>query len=178
MAERGASRALIGALRLVLEDGDRIFSKGHVEESDEAGYADMNGRLHGLIVEEAHSPIIGQALERISHVPFAAPQALAFDKTSLEDMYHRLSYAHRQHHCIVDALERGRGHARRRAHARAYQSGKGELEPARYSRDAPGSIYPIPGGSITRPAIKSATPSSPEVREDLGTLRHFMAALH
>ena len=109
VAERGASRALIGALRQVLEDGDRIFSKGHVEESDEGVYADMNGRLHGLIVEEARSLIIGQALERISHVPFAAPQALAFDKTSLDDMYHRLSYAHRQHHCIVDALERGEG---------------------------------------------------------------------
>ncbi len=107
VAEGGAPRALIGALRQVLKDGDRIFSKGHIEESDEALYADMNGRLHGLIVQEAHSPMIGQALERISHVPFAAPEALAFDKTGLEHMYHRLVYAHRQHHYIVEALERG-----------------------------------------------------------------------
>ena len=64
-------------------------------------------RLHGLIVQEARSPIIGQALERNSHVPFAAPQALAFDKTSLDFMYHQLTYAHRQHHYIVSALERG-----------------------------------------------------------------------
>lgn len=109
VAEGGTSRALIGALRQVLKDGDRIFSKGHIEESDEALYADMNGRMHGLIVQEARSPMIGQALERISHVPFAAPQALAFDKTSLDEMYHRLVYAHRQHHYIVDALERGEG---------------------------------------------------------------------
>lgn len=109
VAEGGASRAMIGALRQVLKDGDRIFSKGHIEESDEALYADMNGRLHGLIVQEARSPMIGQALERISHVPFAAPQALAFDKTGLVHMYHRLVYAHRQHHYIVDALERGEG---------------------------------------------------------------------
>jgi GntR family transcriptional regulator of vanillate catabolism len=109
VAEQGASRTLIGALRQVLEDGDRIFSKGHIEESDEALYADMNGRLHGLIVQEARSPIIIQALERISHIPFAAPQALAFDKNSLDYMYQRLVYAHRQHHYIVDALERGEG---------------------------------------------------------------------
>jgi GntR family transcriptional regulator of vanillate catabolism len=109
VAEGGASRALVGALRQVLKDGDRILSKGHIEESDEALYADMNGRMHGLIVQEARSPMIGQALERISHVPFAAPQALAFDKTGLDYMYHRLVYAHRQHHYIVDALERGEG---------------------------------------------------------------------
>jgi GntR family transcriptional regulator, vanillate catabolism transcriptional regulator len=109
VAEAGASRALVSALREVLADGDRILSKGHIEESDEALYADMNGRLHGLIVEEARSPIIGQALERISHVPFAAPQALAFDRTSLDYMYHRLLYAQRQHRYIVDALERGEG---------------------------------------------------------------------
>jgi GntR family transcriptional regulator of vanillate catabolism len=69
----------------------------------------MNVRLHGLIVQEARSPIIGQTLERNSHVPFAAPQALAFDKTSLDFMYHQLVYAHRQHHYIVGALERGEG---------------------------------------------------------------------
>jgi len=109
VAEQGASRALIGALRQLLEEGDRIFSKGHIEESDEALYADMNGRLHGLIVQEANCPLVGQALERIAHVPFAAPHALAFDKTSLDYMYHRLVYAHRQHRYIVDALERGEG---------------------------------------------------------------------
>lgn len=109
VAERGASRALISTLRQVLTDGDRILGKGHIEESDEALYADMNGRLHGLIVEEALSPMIGQALERISHVAFAAPQALAFDKSSFDYTYHRLVYAHRQHHYIVDALERAEG---------------------------------------------------------------------
>jgi GntR family transcriptional regulator of vanillate catabolism len=109
VAEGGAPRTLISALRQVLKDGDRIFGKGNIAESDEALYADMNGRLHGLIVEEAHSPMIEQALERISHVPFAAPLALAFDKSSLDHTYHRLAYAHRQHHYIVDALERAEG---------------------------------------------------------------------
>lgn len=107
VAERGVSRGLVGALRELLEEGDRIFRKGYVEESDEALYAEMNGRFHGLIVEEARSAMIAQALERIAHIPFAAPDALAFDKTSLHVMYVRLSYAHQQHHYIVSALERG-----------------------------------------------------------------------
>lgn len=157
VAERGASRAMIGVLRQVLEDGDRIFSKGHVAESDEAVYADMNGRLHGLIVEEAGSTIIAHALERIAHVPFAAPQALAFDKTSLKDMYHRLSYAHSQHHCIVDALERGQG-------TRVEALMQEHINPVKENLNLPGirvkhgAAFIRAGESITRPAIKSATP--------------------
>jgi GntR family transcriptional regulator, vanillate catabolism transcriptional regulator len=109
VAERGAPRSLINALRQALADGDCIFSKGCVEQSDEALYADMNARFHDIIVREAHSPMIEQALERNGRVPFAGPQALAFDKTSLDDVFHKLMYAHRQHHYIVDALDRSEG---------------------------------------------------------------------
>jgi GntR family transcriptional regulator of vanillate catabolism len=109
VAERGASRALCNALRQCLADGDKIFSKGRIEESDEALYADMNARFHDLIVREAHSPMIEQTLERNARIPFVGPQALAFDKTSLDRMYDMLLYAHRQHHFIVAALEHGEG---------------------------------------------------------------------
>lgn len=109
IAERGATRAFIAALREVIGDGSRLLDKGHITESDEDLYADMNGRFHGLIVREAASSIIEQSLERISHIPFAAPDAVAFEKSTLEQMYQRLSYAHRQHHYIVEALERGEG---------------------------------------------------------------------
>ncbi|HVO49288.1 MAG TPA: GntR family transcriptional regulator [Steroidobacteraceae bacterium] len=107
VAERGASRTLCQALHRCLADGDRILGKGHIEESDEALYADMNARFHELIVREAHSPMIEQALERNARIPFVGPQALAFDKTSLGRMYDMLLYAHRQHHFIVVAIERG-----------------------------------------------------------------------
>jgi GntR family transcriptional regulator, vanillate catabolism transcriptional regulator len=109
VAEQGASRSLVQALRQLLTVGDNIFDKGQLEESDEARYAEMNGRLHELIVVEARSAMIERTLERNARIPFAAPQALAFDKTSLDYMFQRLTYAHRQHHYIVDALESGEG---------------------------------------------------------------------
>lgn len=109
VAERGASRALCDALRQCLADGDQILSKGHIEESDEALYADMNARFHDLIVREARSPMIEQTLERNARIPFVGPQALAFDKTSLDRMYAMLLYAHHQHHFIVAAIEHGEG---------------------------------------------------------------------
>jgi GntR family transcriptional regulator of vanillate catabolism len=107
VAERGASRAFIDSLQLCLAEGDRILRKRHLEEADEAQYVDMNARFHELIIKEARSPMIEQALERNARIPFAGPQALAFDKSSLEGMYELLAYAHRQHHFIVAALERG-----------------------------------------------------------------------
>jgi GntR family transcriptional regulator of vanillate catabolism len=107
LAERGVSRAVCEALHLCLAEGDRIFHKGNMQESDEALYADMNARFHDLIIREAHSPMIEQALERNARIPFVGPQTLAFDKTSLDRMYVLLLYAHRQHHCIVESIERG-----------------------------------------------------------------------
>ena len=109
VAEQGASRSLCCALRQCLADGDEVLKKGHIEECDEAAYASMNGRFHDLIVREAHSPMIEQVLERIARIPFVAPQALAFDRTNLDRMYEMLFYAHRQHHFIVAAIERGEG---------------------------------------------------------------------
>jgi GntR family transcriptional regulator of vanillate catabolism len=107
VAEHGASKTFLRELRECLEDGDAIFRKRHIEESDEARCAEMNGRFHALILQAAGSPILAAALERNNRVPFAAPQALAFDKTNLEQTFDMLHYAHRQHHAIVEALERG-----------------------------------------------------------------------
>lgn len=107
VAERGASRALIRELRDCLNDGDAIMRKRAIVESDEAVYAEMNARFHSLILDAADSAILSDAIERNNRIPFAGPQALAFDRSNLDQMYDMLHYAHRQHHGIVDALERG-----------------------------------------------------------------------
>jgi GntR family transcriptional regulator of vanillate catabolism len=120
VAERGASKAFVKEMRACLEDGDEILRKRRVEESDEALYADMNVRFHALILQESGSSILIATLERNSRIPFAGPQALAFDKSNLEEMYDMLHYAHRQHHAIVEAIERGqsgRAEALLREHA-------------------------------------------------------------
>jgi GntR family transcriptional regulator of vanillate catabolism len=109
IAETGASRAVLQALRVCLAEGDQILAEGHVADKAEALYVDMNVRFHQIIVLECRSAIIQQALERNARIPFAGPQALAVDKTSLERMHETLAYAHRQHHYIVSAIERREG---------------------------------------------------------------------
>jgi GntR family transcriptional regulator of vanillate catabolism len=73
-----------------------------------------------LILKEAASPILADAIDRVVRIPFGGPQALAFDRSPLDEMYDMLHYAHRQHHGIADALERGqsgRAEALMREHA-------------------------------------------------------------
>lgn len=119
-AERGLSRAVLRALRDCLEEGDALLAKRRVDESDEAIYAEMNSRFHALLVEEGGGRILREVLERIGRVPFAGPQAVAFDRANLDQVYDLLRYAHRQHHAIVEALEQGsaaRAEALMREHA-------------------------------------------------------------
>ncbi len=131
VAERGASLVLIEELRACLHEGDRILHKGYCDEADEASYAEMNASFHQIIVREARSRMIEQALERNGCIPFAGPQALAFDQASLERMYGTLFYAHRQHHVIVDSLERGEG-------ARVESLMREHVNPAKESLNLPG----------------------------------------
>jgi GntR family transcriptional regulator of vanillate catabolism len=120
VAERGASKSLLRELRACLEDGAAILGKRHVDENDEGRYAEMNERFHRLILSEAASPLLAETLARNSRIPFAGPQALAFDRGNLEQMFDMLHFAHRQHYAIVEALERGqsaRAEALMREHA-------------------------------------------------------------
>jgi GntR family transcriptional regulator, vanillate catabolism transcriptional regulator len=122
VAELGAPKALLRELRDCLDDGDAILDKRHITESDEAAYVEMNTRFHNALIRQVSSVLLAESLERISRVPFGGAQALAFNKDNLGQMYDMLSYAHRQHHAVVDAIERGQGaraEALMREHANA-----------------------------------------------------------
>jgi GntR family transcriptional regulator of vanillate catabolism len=108
IAERGASAELIRALRECLSEGDAVLAKRRFESADEARYSEMNGRFHALIVEGAGSRIVADALARNDHVPFASASAVAFSRDPAQ-LLPVLSYAHRQHHAIVQALEKREG---------------------------------------------------------------------
>jgi GntR family transcriptional regulator of vanillate catabolism len=109
IAERGAPPELLRELRECLAAGDAIFAgRGLFSEGDESRYAEMNGRFHALLDATA-GPVISDALALSDRVPFAAASAVAFDKASSQPIFEMLYYAHRQHHAIVDALEKGEG---------------------------------------------------------------------
>ena len=79
LAEQGPPRRLIQSLHECLREGDEIFVKRHLLESDEARYGEMNKQFHSLIVEGAGSKVIADAIARNDRIPFAAAHAIAFD---------------------------------------------------------------------------------------------------
>jgi GntR family transcriptional regulator of vanillate catabolism len=107
IAERGASSGLLRQLRDCLDEGDRIFRKRHLVDTDEAAYGGMNDRFHATLLAAADSPIIANALANNDCIPFASAGAIAFDVTDLQAMFDALYFAHMQHHAICDALESG-----------------------------------------------------------------------
>ncbi len=109
LAEQGAARRVMQALYECLREGDDIFAKRQLVESDEERYGDMNKQFHAIIVQGSGSKVIADALERNDRVPFAAAHAIAFDRVDLKRMYDMLWFSHRQHHSIVQALENGEG---------------------------------------------------------------------
>jgi len=108
IAERGAPPELIDALKKCLSEGDAIVAKRRFEAADEQSYGEMNGRFHALIVEGSGSRILADTLARNDHVPFASARAVALSK-DMAALLPVMSYAHRQHHAIVQALEKGEG---------------------------------------------------------------------
>jgi GntR family transcriptional regulator, vanillate catabolism transcriptional regulator len=107
VAERGASPSLLQQLRACLEEGDRIFRKRHLVDTDEVAYGAMNDRFHAALLAAADSPIIARALASNDCIPFASAGAIAFDVTDLQAMFDALYFAHMQHHAICDALQAG-----------------------------------------------------------------------
>lgn len=109
IAERGAALELLGRFEECLEEGDAIFAKRYVVEHDETRYGAMNECFHALLFEGAGNPLLSELAERCRVVPFVSPATIAFDKGDLTSVYDFLSYAHRQHHAIVEAIRAGDG---------------------------------------------------------------------
>ena len=64
-------------LRDCLNEGERIFAKGHLVKEDELAYARMNNRFHAAIVHGAGDPLLVELLARVHAVPFVAPGVVA-----------------------------------------------------------------------------------------------------
>jgi GntR family transcriptional regulator, vanillate catabolism transcriptional regulator len=109
VAESGVSHTLAAALDDCLREGDDIFNQKHLKHGDDVRYAQMNGRFHALIVDAAQNMAVTAALSLNDKIPFVAPSTIAFDESAREHQFIMLTYAHRQHHAIADALKKGEG---------------------------------------------------------------------
>lgn len=106
-AEKGLSSATLAAFGELLQEGDHLLQSETDPEELVQAYGAMNQRFHDLLVEAAGQPLLGELITRCSAVPFVSAQLMAYKLETIELFKRDLAYAHRQHHSIVDAIQRG-----------------------------------------------------------------------
>ena len=104
VAEKGLTTAQLEAFQHCLAQGDEILGRVEFGKEEEHAYGVMNQRFHELILEVAQKPLLNDLVARCLVVPFVSPLLVAFGDPDITLMREDLSYAHRQHHYIVEAL--------------------------------------------------------------------------
>jgi len=107
LAEAGVSPEQQAELQRCLADGDAVLASGRLSARDVDRWSAMNQRFHAAIVGASGSRVIGDAIARNNHLPFAAADSITIDKRSLGAEYRKLQLAQLQHRLIVEALARG-----------------------------------------------------------------------
>lgn len=151
IATAGAAPSLLAALDETLAEGDAIFKKRCFRDEDERLYTDMNRRFHGLIIKAGEGALSQQMEALICRVPFGAPDAIAFDRMVAEQKFDVLSYAHRQHHAIVEAI-------RERDGARAEALLREHTTPVKHSLGIHHAAIAPEKGNRTGPVHMSSLP--------------------
>jgi len=107
LAEAGLAPSLLAQLEQCLADGDAVLAQGRLTASDVDRWSALNQRFHNAIVGAGGSRVIGDAIARNNHLPFAAADSIAIDKRALPAELRKLQLAQLQHRLIVEALRRG-----------------------------------------------------------------------
>jgi GntR family transcriptional regulator of vanillate catabolism len=109
VAEHGVSRQLARELRSCLEEGDSVLAANQLTVEEYARYAAMNDRFHNLLLEASGNRALQRAIAMNNKLPFAPASAMLPMQGSFALDRDWMLYAHRQHHMLFDALERGEG---------------------------------------------------------------------
>lgn len=107
LAERGVDAGTMAALQAALAEGEAVLARGWLAEADIAAWSALNERFHRAIVGATGSRVIGDAIARNDHLPFASADSLVIDRHALGAEYRKLQLAQMQHQLIVEALTQG-----------------------------------------------------------------------
>jgi GntR family transcriptional regulator, vanillate catabolism transcriptional regulator len=104
LAERGMTIEVQEALAASVAEGIALLAKGHLLAEDIGRWSALNRRFHHAIVQAQPSPVIGDAIARNDHLPFASADSLALDPQALPAEFRKLQVAQLQHELVLDAL--------------------------------------------------------------------------
>lgn len=104
LAERGLSDAVAATLRESVARGRALLARGVLTPADIGAWSALNQAFHNAIVGAAGSPVIGDAIARNNHLPFASADSITLDANALDREYDKLRFAQLQHELVLDAL--------------------------------------------------------------------------
>ena len=109
IAEHGVSRQVGRELRSCLEEGDSVLTATKLAMEDYVRYGAMNDRFHDLLLQACGNRALQRAFAMNNKLPFAPASAMLPMQGSFALDRDWMMYAHRQHHMLFDAIERGQG---------------------------------------------------------------------
>lgn len=108
-AERGAAGMDLAPIRAVLGELDELLAGAKPDEADFLRYVDLNARFHDALKVLAGSPTVARQIDRVNAYPFASASSFLAVQSALPAARTILTIAQHQHHCVVEAVERGEG---------------------------------------------------------------------
>jgi GntR family transcriptional regulator, vanillate catabolism transcriptional regulator len=105
LAERGPSPQELAALGACIADGERLLAKGHLVADDIERWGELNARFHATLVDGAGSRVIGDAIARNNHLPFASADSITLQTDALDGEFQKLRVAQLQHRLVLEALQ-------------------------------------------------------------------------
>lgn len=120
LAERGLAPEERAVFEQCLADGQALLASGTLAARDIESWAGLNARFHATLVGGAGSRVVGDAIARNDHLPFASAGSITFEAEALARETLKLQVAQLQHQLIVDAIvagESARAEALVREHA-------------------------------------------------------------
>ena len=107
LAERGLTPTLQQQLQACIDEGRRLLAPGRLTVDDIGPWSRLNQRFHQAIVGAAGSSVVGDAIARNNHLPFASAEAIVIDSQALDREYQKLRIAQWHHELVLQALQAG-----------------------------------------------------------------------
>lgn len=109
LAEQGLPATIETTLADCLERADAVLAKGYLVPDDVTHWSEINQVFHATIIGSIGSSVIGDAIKRNDHLPFASADSIILDTQALDREYRKLYVAQSQHQTILQALRQGEG---------------------------------------------------------------------
>lgn len=107
VAEQGARAEVLATLRDAVARGAAVLAKGHLTPEDIRSWSALNSDFHNALISAAGSAVIGEAIARNNHLPFASADSITLDVSALDREFHKLRIAQLHHELVLEALSLG-----------------------------------------------------------------------